>query len=52
MSTTYETRYASNPEAVKGYDTSQLRKEFLIENLMESDELNGTYSHYDQSSKN
>lgn len=48
MSTTYETRYASNPEAVKGYDTSQLRKEFLIENLMESDKVNWTYSHYDR----
>ncbi|MFD1315088.1 5-dehydro-4-deoxy-D-glucuronate isomerase [Namhaeicola litoreus] len=48
MSTTYETRYASNPEAVKHYDTDQLRKEFLIENLMESEKVNWTYSHYDR----
>ncbi|MGB5384790.1 MAG: 5-dehydro-4-deoxy-D-glucuronate isomerase, partial [Lutimonas sp.] len=48
MSTTYETRYASSPEAVKGYDTDQLRKEFLIDNLMKSDKVNWTYSHYDR----
>lgn len=48
MSTTYETRYASNPEAVKHYDTDKLRKEFLIENLMESEKVNWTYSHYDR----
>ncbi len=48
MSTIYETRYASSPEAVKGYDTDQLRKEFLIDNLMKSDKVNWTYSHYDR----
>ncbi|MGB5242574.1 MAG: 5-dehydro-4-deoxy-D-glucuronate isomerase [Lutimonas sp.] len=48
MSTTYETRYASSPEAVKGYDTDQLRKEFLIDNLMKSDRVIWTYSHYDR----
>ncbi|MGB5263128.1 MAG: 5-dehydro-4-deoxy-D-glucuronate isomerase [Lutimonas sp.] len=48
MSTIYETRYASSPEAVKGYDTDQLRKEFLIDNLMKSDRVIWTYSHYDR----
>ncbi|MGB5395275.1 MAG: 5-dehydro-4-deoxy-D-glucuronate isomerase, partial [Lutimonas sp.] len=48
MSTTYETRYASSPEAVKEYDTDQLRKEFLIDNLMKSDRVIWTYSHYDR----
>ncbi|MFH6767517.1 5-dehydro-4-deoxy-D-glucuronate isomerase [Gaetbulibacter aquiaggeris] len=44
----YESRYASSPDAVKQYDTTQLRKEFLIENLFESDTLNLVYSHYDR----
>jgi 4-deoxy-L-threo-5-hexosulose-uronate ketol-isomerase len=48
MSTTYETRYASSPQAVKNYDTAQLRSEFLIDNLMELGKINLTYSHYDR----
>jgi 4-deoxy-L-threo-5-hexosulose-uronate ketol-isomerase len=44
----YETRYASNPDAVKQYDTTQLRNEFLIENLFEYDKLKLVYSHYDR----
>ncbi|WP_445737341.1 5-dehydro-4-deoxy-D-glucuronate isomerase [Mariniflexile sp.] len=48
MSINYETRYASSPDAVKQYDTAQLRKEFLIENLFEADKLNLVYSHYDR----
>ncbi|PKA96754.1 4-deoxy-L-threo-5-hexosulose-uronate ketol-isomerase [Flavobacteriaceae bacterium MAR_2009_75] len=48
MSTNYETRYASSPKAVKKYDTSELRKEFLIDNLMEEGKINLTYTHYDR----
>jgi len=48
MSTTYESRYASSPKAVKLYDTQQLRDEFLIDNLMEVGKINLTYSHYDR----
>jgi 4-deoxy-L-threo-5-hexosulose-uronate ketol-isomerase len=48
MSTTYESRYASSPQAVKQYDTQQLRAEFLIDNLMEEGKINLTYSHYDR----
>ncbi len=48
MITSYETRYASNPEAVKHYDTTQLREEFLIDNLMQEGEIALTYSHYDR----
>ncbi len=48
MTTNFETRYASNPEAVKHYDTNQLRDEFLIENLMQDEKINLTYSHYDR----
>jgi len=48
MSTSYETRYASSPQAVKHYDTVQLRSEFLIDNLMVLGKINLTYSHYDR----
>ena len=48
MSTTYNTRYASSPEAVKKYDTRALRDEFLINDLMKEGEINLTYTHYDR----
>ncbi|RKR14303.1 4-deoxy-L-threo-5-hexosulose-uronate ketol-isomerase [Maribacter vaceletii] len=48
MNTIYETRYASSPEAVKKYDTEQLREEFLVDNLMQIGKINLTYSHYDR----
>ena len=48
MATTYDTRYASGPETVKKYDTTELRKEFLIDNLMEAGKITLTYSHYDR----
>ncbi len=48
MATSYESRYASSPKAVKQYDTEQLREEFLIDNLMEEGKINLTYSHYDR----
>ena len=48
MSTTYKTRYASSPEAVKQYDTTALRNEFLIDDLMKKGEINLTYTHYDR----
>lgn len=48
MATSFDTRYASSPQAVKQYDTSQLREEFLIDNLMEIGKINLTYSHYDR----
>ena len=46
--TNYSSRYASSPQAVKKYDTKQLREEFLIDNLMEEGKINLTYSHYDR----
>lgn len=46
--TKYSSRYASHPEAVKKYDTAQLREEFLIDNLMQENEIVLTYSHYDR----
>ena len=48
MSVYHETRYASNPEAVKKYDTTELRNEFLIDNLMQKGKVNLTYTHYDR----
>ncbi len=48
MSTNYSTRYAASPTDVKSYDTSRLRKEFLIDNLMVKNVINFTYSHYDR----
>lgn len=48
MSTTFETRYASSPKAVKQYDTEQLRDEFLIEDLMQSGKIKWVYTHYDR----
>ena len=48
MKTSYEVRYASGPEAVKQYDTTQLRKEFLIAKLMEPGQIVMVYKHYDR----
>ncbi len=43
-----EIRHTTNPTDVKQYDTERLRKEFLMENLYEKDELRLVYSHYDR----
>ncbi|WP_299118799.1 5-dehydro-4-deoxy-D-glucuronate isomerase [uncultured Winogradskyella sp.] len=48
MSTTFETRYASSPKAVKQYDTKQLRDEFLINDLMQNGKIKWVYTHYDR----
>jgi len=48
MANNFNMRYASSPEAVKHYDTAQLRAEFLIDDLMEVGKVNFTYSHYDR----
>ena len=48
MNTNYELRYASNPVDAKTYDTSRLRKDFLIETLFVADEVNMVYSMYDR----
>jgi len=44
----YEERYSSHPLDVKNYDTTQLRKHFLIEKLFEADKILLTYSMYDR----
>lgn len=44
----YELRYASHPDDAKSYDTSRLRKEFLIETIFTEDDINMVYSLYDR----
>ncbi len=41
-------RYSANPNDVKCYTTEELRKEFLIENLYEADQVKAVYSHVDR----
>lgn len=48
MKTNYEIRYAAHPEDTRHYDTARLRRDFLIENLFVSEEVNMVYSMYDR----
>jgi 4-deoxy-L-threo-5-hexosulose-uronate ketol-isomerase len=48
MKTNYEIRYAAHPEDARHYDTARLRRDFLIENLFVSEEVNMVYSMYDR----
>ena len=48
MSIHFEERFASHPSDVKHYDTQQLRDHFLIETVMEADQIHLVYSHYDR----
>jgi len=48
MKTNYEIRYAAHPDDAKHYDTSRIRKDFLIENLFVDNEVNMVYSMYDR----
>jgi len=48
MTTKISKRFATHPEDFKQYDTARIRKEFLIENLMENNVINLVYSHYDR----
>ncbi|MCI8719775.1 MAG: 5-dehydro-4-deoxy-D-glucuronate isomerase, partial [Oscillospiraceae bacterium] len=41
-------RYSTNPSDVKRYTTEELRKEFLIEDLYQPDQVKATYSHVDR----
>ena len=43
-----ELRYAAHPEDVKSYDTTRLRKDFLVSNLFIKDEINMVYTLYDR----
>ena len=48
MRTIIEERWGTHPNDVKGYDTTQLRKEFLVEKLFEADSVLMTYTHNDR----
>lgn len=48
MPTSYETRYAASPDAVKSYDTQRLRDEFLIPDVMTPGTVRLVYTHYDR----
>ncbi|CAD7023609.1 5-dehydro-4-deoxy-D-glucuronate isomerase [Pseudorhizobium halotolerans] len=40
--------YGAGPQDVKGYDTEQLRAEFLVEDLFRPDSVSFTYTHVDR----
>lgn len=48
MKTNYEVRYASHPQDAKQYDTARLRKEYLVENIFSTNEVNMVYTLYDR----
>lgn len=41
-------KFAIGPRETKTHDTAGLREDFLVEKLMEDDQLHLTYSHYDR----
>ena len=48
MAITFDERFAYNPEDFKQYDTQRIRKEFLVEKLMEEDHIHLVYSHIER----
>lgn len=44
MATFYEERYSYHPEDFKKYDTEKIRKEFLVENIMDAGNIRLVYS--------
>lgn len=48
MKTNYEVRYAAHPEDARHYDTTRLRRDFLIDTLFIKDEVQMVYSMYDR----
>jgi 4-deoxy-L-threo-5-hexosulose-uronate ketol-isomerase len=44
----YEIRYASHPDDAKHYDTARLRKEFLVQDLFQTDSIRMVYTDYDR----
>jgi len=43
-----ETRYSASPVEAKRYSTQELRKEFMIKDLFQADEVKMVYSHIDR----
>lgn len=46
--TEYEIRYASHPDDAKAYDTTRIRKEYLVQNIFKNDKISLVYSDYDR----
>ena len=48
MTVNYEIRYATNPDDFRSYDTERIRKDFLVQGLMNQGQIKLVYSHYDR----
>ncbi len=48
MKDKFEVRYAASPREVKTMNTTELRDEFLIQDLLSNDKVRLVYSHYDR----
>lgn len=48
MAEKFEVRYAASPREVKQMNTTELRDEFLVKELLVADKVNLVYSHYDR----
>lgn len=48
MAINFEERYSYHPDDFKKYDTEKIRKEFLVEKVMENDAINMVYSHIER----
>ena len=48
MKTVFEQRRACNPVDAKSYDTSRLRKEFLVQDLFIKDQVKLSLSQYER----
>ncbi len=48
MAVNYEIRYSNHPADAKDYDTERIRKEYLVSNIMQKDEINLVYSFNDR----
>ncbi|WP_337841396.1 5-dehydro-4-deoxy-D-glucuronate isomerase [Rheinheimera sp.] len=48
MNPVFTQRYATHPDDVRQYDTEKLRQHFLVDNLMQLDQLVLNYTHYER----
>ncbi len=48
MATIFEERYAYHPDDFKHYDTEKIRKEFLVEKIMDPGNIRMVYSHIER----
>lgn len=46
--TTHEVRHACHPDDFKSYDTQKIRDQFLIEGLLQADQIRMSYTHFDR----